>query len=463
MHNRRRFLKQASAFAVGFAGLHTFMGCGSNRTASSREVGFGRLQSDTEERFDLPEGFSYRIVSRHGRTMDDGFRVPHSPDGMATFPGPDGTTILIRNHEVDADAPPSEGPVRSEASGAPSLPEADLYDAGTGKEPALGGTTTVVYDTEEQAVRRQFVSLAGTIRNCAGGPTPWNSWLTCEETVQRAGGDFARDHGYVFEVPATAEMTRAEPHPIKAMGRFNHEAVAVDPDTGIVYLSEDRNDGLLYRYLPEEQGNLLKGGRLQCCCIREQEGLDTRNWGKGPDIAPGTSFEVEWMDLDDVQAPNDNLRKRGYADGAARFAREEGMWWGNGEFYMACTNGGKNEEGQVWRYVPSPHEGTERETDDPGRIELFVEPNDTAVLEHADNLTVAPWGDVIACEDAGERSTLVGITPKGRFYKLGDNVGSDSELAGAVFSPDGSTLFLNIQHDGLTLAITGPWAEARSA
>jgi secreted PhoX family phosphatase len=463
MQDRRHFLKQASAFAVGFAGLHAFMGCGSDRTAPAQEVGFGRLQSDPNERFDLPEGFSYRVVSRHGRTMDDGFRVPHRPDGMATFPGPDGTTILIRNHEVDADAPMSEGPVRHEAAGAPSLPDADLYDAGTGREPALGGTTTVVYDTERQAVRRQFVSLAGTIRNCAGGPTPWNSWLTCEETVQRAGGDFARDHGYVFEVPATAEMQRAEPRPITAMGRFNHEAVAVDPDTGIVYLSEDRNDGLLYRYLPDERGNLRKGGRLQCCCVRTQESLDTRNWGDGPTISPGTSFEVEWMDLDNIQAPDDNLRKRGYADGAARFAREEGMWWGDGAFYMACTNGGKNEEGQVWRYVPSPHEGTDRETDEPGQIELFVEPNDTAVLENADNLTVAPWGDVIACEDAGARSTLVGITPEGQFYKLGDNVGSDSELAGAVFSPDGSTLFLNIQHDGLTLAITGPWAEARSA
>ncbi|PSQ96799.1 MAG: phosphatase [Bacteroidetes bacterium SW_9_63_38] len=457
MQDRRRFLKHASAFAVGFAGLQTFMGCGSDRTAVSQEVGLGALQPDPDGVFDLPEGFSYRIVSEYGQTMDDGFRVPHAPDGMATFPGPDGTTILLRNHEVDADAPSENGPIRHNAADAPTLPDEDTYDAG------LGGTTTVVYDPKQQAVRRQFVSLAGTIRNCAGGPTPWNSWLTCEETVQRAGGRFDRDHGYVFEVPATTEIQRAEPRPLKAMGRFNHEAVAVDPNTGIVYLSEDRNDGLLYRFLPEERGTLAKGGRLQCCRIRKQKGLDTRNWGDGPEITPGTSFEVQWMDLDDIQAPDDNLRKRGYADGAARFAREEGMWWGDGEFYVACTNGGKNEEGQVWRYVPSPHEGTEREADEPGRIELFVEPNDTAVLEHADNLTVAPWGDVIACEDAGARSTLVGITPEGRFYKLGDNVGSDSELAGAVFSPDGRTLFLNIQEDGLTLAVTGPWAKARSA
>jgi secreted PhoX family phosphatase len=425
------------------------------------EVGFGPLQSDPDGVFDLPEGFSYRIVSRHGDEMDDGFRVPHRPDGMATFPGPDGTALLVRNHEIGADAPIEEGPFRPGGDASMSqMPEGDRYDAGRKERGGLGGTTTVVYDTDRQAVRRQFVSLAGTIRNCAGGPTPWNSWLTCEETVQRADDTFAKDHGYVFEVPATASMQRAEPRPIKDMGRFNHEAVAVDPKSGVVYLSEDRSDGLLYRYLPNERGALEKGGRLQCCRVRGQESLDTRNWGDGPTITPGTTFEVEWMDLDNVDTPEDDLRKRGYADGAARFAREEGMWYGEDAAYVACTSGGQDGKGQVWRYVPSPYEGTDRETDAPGTLELFVEPNDTTVLENADNLTVASWGDVIACEDGSGTDTLVGITPEGQFYKLGRNAMSDSELAGAVFSPDGSTLFMNIQHEGLTLAIAGPWKEA---
>lgn len=462
MQDRRHFLKQASAFTVGFAGLHLFVGRSSGQEVRAPDrVGFGPLQSDPRNIFDLPEGFSYRIISRHGDKMDDGFRVPHRPDGMATFPGPDGTTLLVRNHEIDADAPVEEGPFRGGAE-APGnqMPEADLYDAGRGTRGGLGGTTTVVYDTEQQAVQRQFLSLAGTIRNCAGGPTPWNSWLTCEETVQQANDTFAKDHGYVFEVPATASVQRAEPRPIKAMGRFNHEAVAVDPNSGVVYLSEDRHDGLLYRYLPNEPGALEKGGQLQCCCVREQPSLDTRNWGDGPEIAPGTTFEVEWMDLDDVDTPEDDLRKRGYADGAARFAREEGMWYGQDAAYMACTNGGKKEMGQVWRYVPSPYEGTDREADEPGQLELFVEPNDTTMLENADNLTVAPWGDVVACEDGSGTDTLVGVTPEGQFYKLGRNAMSDSELAGAVFSPDGSTLFMNIQHEGLTLAITGPWKDA---
>jgi secreted PhoX family phosphatase len=458
MPDRRHFLKQASALAIGFAGLHAFVGC--TPSASGRDVGFGPLESDPNDVFDLPDGFSYRIVSRHGDSMDDGFLVPHRPDGMATFPGPDGTTLLVRNHEVSADAPLDEGPFGADNTRADRMPAADRYDAGRDGRGGLGGTTTVVYDTERQSVRRQFVSLAGTIRNCAGGPTPWNSWLTCEETVRRADDRFAKDHGYVFEVPATAEMTRATPRPITAMGRFNHEAVAVDPNSGAVYLSEDRHDGLLYRYLPNQPGDLHKGGRLQCGCVRQQASLDTRNWGEGPDIAPGTTFDVEWMDLENVDTRDDDLRKRGYADGAARFAREEGMWYGEGAVYMACTNGGHNKKGQVWRYVPSPHEGTPRETDDPGTLELFVEPNDTTVLENADNLTVAPWGDVIACEDGSGDQYLVGITPEGRFYKLGRNAVSSSELAGATFSPDGTTLFVNVQHEGLTLAITGPWQSA---
>jgi len=464
MQDRRHFLKQASALAIGFAGLQTFVGCSSTeQRRTAHNVGFGPMQTDPDEIFDLPEGFSYQIISRHGDPMDDGFRVPHRPDGMATFPGPSGKTLLVRNHEVDADAPLEEGPYRPEGDAARSqMPSSDQYDPGRADRGGLGGTTTVVFDTETQTVDRQFVSLAGTIRNCAGGPTPWNSWLSCEETVQSANDTFAKNHGYVFEVPATASMARATPTPITAMGRFNHEAVAVDPNSGVVYLSEDRSDGLLYRYLPNEPGELQKGGRLQCCCVRKQERLDTRNWGDGPAIAPRTTFAVDWIDLDNVDTPDDDLRKRGFEKGAAKFAREEGMWYGRGAAYMACTNGGKNGKGQVWRYTPSPHEGTEREADDPGTLELFAEPNDTSVLENADNLTVAPWGDVIACEDGSGTDTLVGITPNGQYYKLGRNAMSDSELAGAVFSPDGSTLFMNIQHEGLTLAITGPWKDAHS-
>lgn len=112
---------------------------------------------------------------------------------------------------------------------------------------------------------------------------------------------------------------------------------------------------------------------------------------------------------------------------------------------------------RFWSYVPSPNEGTAQEANTPGKLKLFLEPNDSALLQNADNLTVAPWGDIIICEDAAGDASLVGVTPAGEIYEFARNVGTKSELAGACFSPDGSTLFVNMQTDGLTLAITGPW------
>jgi secreted PhoX family phosphatase len=151
------------------------------------------------------------------------------------------------------------------------------------------------------------------------------------------------------------------------------------------------------------------------------------------------------------------LRRRGLAQGAACFARGEGAWYGNDAIYVACTNGGRKKKGQIWRYVPSLFEGAPEERNDPGKLELFVEPNDGDLVDNADNLTVAPWGDLIVCEDGEDEQFLVGVTPKGEFYKFGKSAAGDSELAGVTFSPDGTTLFVNIQHKGLTLAITGPW------
>ena len=137
------------------------------------------------------------------------------------------------------------------------------------------------------------------------------------------------------------------------------------------------------------------------------------------------------------------------------------MWYGRGAVYFVCTSGGRAKKGQIWRYLPSPHEGTPEEARDPGTLELFVEPNDGGLIDNADNLTVAPWGDLILCEDGGGEQFVVGVTPRGGIYKFGRNAQSDSEFAGATFSPDGSTLFVNIQSPGLTLAITGPWKRSR--
>lgn len=458
--SRRDFVRQAAAVSAGFGGLQLFVltGCSGERPGSRalRAVEFGPLVPDPEGIFDLPAGFTYQVIARFGETMDDGFLVPHRPDGMGAFPGPDGTTILVCNHEVDAGDEDEESAFGEDFVLAAALDPADFYDPGRDGHPAGGGTTTIVYDTVNQRRIRQFLSLAGTCTNCAGGPTPWNSWLTCEETTIRARGSFIRDHGYVFEVPATAEPALASPVPIKAMGRFEHEAVAIDPASGVVYETEDRADGLIYRYIPNVRDDLHAGGRLQALTVRARPGFDTRNWTASL-VAPGDVLLVEWIDCENVEAPEDDLRHRGHEQGAARFARGEGMWYGNGAVYFACTEGGPAKIGQIWKYTPSPAEGAAGEADEPGRLELFVESTDPGVLENADNVTVAPWGDLFVCEDSSDGDHLVGITPGGELYRFGRNALSNSELAGSVFSPDGSTLFVNLQDDGLTLAITGPW------
>ena len=450
MLSRRLFLKNATAVSLGFSGLHKFMGCSSEDNRGDLDL----LVPDPDGILDLPANFSYSIISKAGNQMADGFIVPGRPDGMATFLADNGLTILVRNHEVDNGA--SLGPFGADNQFLSQVTSDQFYDFGFGTKPAVGGTTTVVYDTEKKQVVREFLSLVGTRRNCAGGPTPWGSWITCEETTVRAGDDAEKDHGYNFEVPATLDPAIASPVPLKAMGRFNHEAVAVEPNSGIVYQTEDRHDGLIYRFIPNVPGQLSEGGRLQALAIIDRPSLDTRNWDS-QEVAVGQSFSVEWIDLEDIDAPDDDLRIRGFEQGAARFARGEGMWYGEGTIFFACTNGGEMKKGQIWKYIPSPAEGTPQEEQQPASLELFIEPNDGAIIENADNLTIAPWGDLIVCEDGPGKQHLLRVTPSGEVILFGANRVSDSEFAGSTFSPDGSTLFVNIQVDGLTLAITGPW------
>lgn len=394
--------------------------------------------------------------------MDDGFLVPGRADGMGAFMGTEGKVILIRNHENSSNTltEGAFGPANELFVNA--SPE-KFYELGKGSLPALGGTTTLVYNPFTKKVEKQFLSLAGTERNCAGGTTPWNSWLSCEESTIKKGaydGQFEKDHGYVFEVPASENIALADPIPLKGMGRFNHEAVAVDPRTGIVYLTEDRGDGLFYRFIPEVPGKLSRGGKLQALAISGAKSRDTRNW-EGTDaelFPPGISYEVAWIDLEEIDSPNDDLRYQGFKKGAACFARGEGIWFGKGELYFACTNGGKTMSGQIFRYTPGLYEGLTNEKEAPGKLELFAEPNDQKILKNCDNVAIAPWGDLILCEDHPQ-SFIVGITPKGEYYKLAENVGFASEMAGGVFSPSGETFFVNIQAPGITLAIQGPWRQ----
>lgn len=443
--DRRGFLASSAAVVAGMSGLRTFAQASDEQTRLVAE-GYGPLQRDPAGVLDLPKGFHGAIISRAGDTMSDGFKVPGAPDGMAAFPAPDGRCVLVRNHELNPGARPGGGAFGPGNQLAEKLPDEMIYDRGRRGAVCLGGTTSLLYDLRSGKVERSWLSLAGTLRNCAGGPTPWGSWITCEETVVTTGKECQHDHGFNFEVPADLPPGLARPVPLREMGRFNHEAIAVDPATGIVYETEDRPDGLIYRFIPNTAGKLAAGGRLQALAIAGRPSFDTRNWTRQA-IRPGESREVKWIDLQDVAAGTDLLRYRGSTDGAATFARGEGMWYSNGVIYFACTNGGRAKHGQIWKL----HLG------DPGQLELFVEPNNPALVDMADNLTVSPWGDLIVCEDGAGEQNLVGVQPDGRLYRFGHNALNNSEFAGACFSPDGSTLFVNIQKAGLTLAVTGPW------
>lgn len=457
MINRRRFLQ---SIAVAAATPTLTYGC-----QSMKGIG-APLAADANRIFDIPKGFSYDVVSRHGEVMSDGLRVPGSHDGMSAFTGKNGRVILICNHEL---TPPweSSGAFGDGFSALPEDIKQRLYDRGGDATPGLGGTTTTIYDPATRRVERQFLSLSGTDNNCAGGPTPWGSWLSCEESfanpgdaVGQNGVQYQREqrHGYVFEVPSSA-TTLVAAQPLKDMGRFEHEAAAVQESTGIVYLTEDRWHSLFYRFLPNVPGNLAKGGRLQALALAGEPAKKTHNW-ENEDMRVGQSLTTHWIDLDNVDGDENDLRKRGAAAGAAMFARGEGLTVADDHFAFTCSIGGPARLGQIFTYKPSHYEGTGDEKKTPGELTLIAEAGEGSLLHNCDNLTMAPWGDLIVCEDtvgSEDHCALVGVRPDASQYMIANNAYSDSELAGVCFSPDGKTLFVNIQYPGMTIAITGPW------
>jgi hypothetical protein len=404
----------------------------------------------------LPEGFAYRVIGREGALMTGGAPTPRAHDGMAAFGRRDGLVRLVRNHEDRAPA------ALSTAIGDPDA----AYD------PAAGGGATVLDvriapDGEVELVR-DFVALGGTAVNCAGGPTPWGTWLSCEETTEGAVQGRDREHGYVFEVPAAAEGP-VDPVPLRAMGRFVHEAVAADPATGIVYQTEDHPTAGFYRFLPREPGQLAEGGELQMLGLVGAIGFDTRI---GQRI--GARFPVRWIpiaDPDPDDAVHDPLAvaRQGWAGGAATFGRLEGAWWGDGGAYFISTDGGNAGYGQVWHYRPEAGDAEAREDEAAGELTLVYESPATGILANPDNVVVSPRGGILLCEDPDVAPVyLRGLAPDGTVFDFGRNLLNDREFAGACFSPDGRVLFVNLQGDtapggpgnpGMTFAIWGPWED----
>lgn len=427
----------APVFGAGFGTLTPSLPLNTNDLISYRLDGTVAFDLRGVPLMTLPEGFRYWVISWTGQTMSDGSRAPGDHDGMAAFRGANGTTVLVRNHELrnrEAKFGDNAGVV---------VPDGLKYDSWCN-----GGCTTLILDDEGQLLGH-FSSIGGTNNNCAGGLTPWGSWLTCEENVDLpgTGNNYTKRHGYVFEVPANA-TSPVMAEPIVAMGRFNHEATATDPRTGIVYETEDRGDSCFYRYVPNVQGQLLAGGKLQALKLKDYFSADTKTGFLGMLHQP---LACKWVDIDNVDPDTDIVRYEGHSKGAAKFSRGEGIWYGNGLVYFVCSNGGDIGKGQVWAYDPVAE-----------TLTLVVESTDAGMLEAPDNMTVGPDGRIYMYEDGPGGNNIVGVNSNGELFKVAENVFNGSEFAGGCFSHNGRFMFANIQSPGLTLVIEGPWRKGQA-
>ena len=496
--DRRSFIKGSAAAGAGAAVIG---GPLAGFLAGPAVAGAGRdLQNalrdvldlrDEQVRLALPDGFQYRSFQPSSRsnplTLDDGAKMPGRHDGMAAFKHPAShDNILVRNHEENG----------SGVNVAPAGTGTPVYDSA-----AFGGTSTV-HVSHDGIVGHSYMSLAGTQMNCSGGQMPWGSWITCEETVNGydVGDDFTRTprggadpgpftyiqnarlqktHGHIFEVPAAGG---ASGEPIRSAGRFAHESVAWDPRGGALYLSEDNFSfpSGFYKYVPPEDpervGRLLDGGDLYMLKVVGVDQADLARTQRA-----GATFDVEWVKIDEPTfdkgrpAPGANpaitndqaisyVGDQGRAKGAAKFSRLEGTTYDHGLVYFTSTQGGVTDAptqpntssgfgtgfGQIWAFEP----GAEK-------LHMLYESASQEVLDFPDNVTTSKRGTLVVCEDGGDRNFLRGLTRKGRLFDIAQNkiAGQiNDEFAGAAFSHDGRTLFVNIQaNNGLSLAIWGPW------
>ena len=412
-------------------------------TASGTNLvhGYGGLIPDPSGLLDLPRGFRYRVFSRAGERLDDGHLVPASHDGMGAFSLDTTGNWLIRNHELNLEDVEDGAARVAHVRGL-------IYDP-----EAVAGTTTLRM-SHARELQDHRVSLAGTLDNCGGGITPWHTWLSCEESVDI----LAKPHGYVFEVDP---VRAGNPEPIRAMGRFEHEAVSFAAD-GTAYLTEDASGpfGCVYRFRPQRplcgRGSLHAGGTLQAMAIA---GVDV-------DLSsvrePGSVHAVRWVDIPNVDPGKHDapVREQAIGRGATPIQKAEGTWRGlDGAIWLVSSYGaGPDAEdaedssmaahgGQIWRYDPR------NET-----LALVVILAPDSPFDGPDNITAGPHGFALACTDGERDQWLLGITPDGATFPFARNAASDDELAGATFSPDGQTLYVNLQADpALTFAIWGPW------
>jgi uncharacterized protein len=467
--DRRAFLRGAGALAVGatIGGPLEAFAARAAFGAPALADGYGELVNKGD--LLLPRRFRYRIISRQGDLMSDGNPTPSRFDGMVAFRAGDDETILMRNHEnkrrlttAGTLAPANEIDV---------IVPADLrYDP----NPLWnGGVVRLVVD--DRQVEDSRAVLGGTTHNCAGGRTPWGSWITCEELFQPLPlppGTITERHGYIFEVGARKKAPSAAV-PIIAAGRFEHEAVAWFD--GVLYETEDRPNASFYRYIPNSQpaagGDLAasNSGALQALVVAGFPALDSRSalgWPGGV----GATHPVEWVTIPTPDPAGDGpgvgVRFQAQALGAALFARTEGCWASGDKVYFDCTTGGgtnvspPNGNGQVFALDPVAN-----------TLTLVFQSGGPAELAKPDNMALARTGDLFLCEDnpafLTEPNRIIGMTPQGGVYEFARAVTNPTEFCGVCFDPNNHTMYVNQQGNaeagalGVTYAIWGPWKRRR--
>lgn len=384
-HLSRRNVLRFGTVAVAGTGAGLFQGLRARRAGAES---FGDLVADPNGILDLPEGFTYTILQETGAKMSDGQSRRSAPDGMAAFRGKPGETILLLNHELSL---------------------------------GMGGVSRIVIDDASLEVLSSNDVLQGTTRNCAGGPSPWG-WLSCEETT---GGGV-----WLCPVKTSQSLTTATAQRIDDYGSFQHEAVAIDPESLTAYLTEDDGESHFYRMVPTDPRADPFSGTLQALARVGEDDFDTSS------MTVGESFEAQWVDVSPENARNDAKTNR-----AAIFHRGEGVWFHGGDVYFSATS-----YDQIFKVSFDGDKTT---------VELVA--ND---FDSPDNITVAPWGDIYVAEDQGGRCRIRIVDPNGAVTNFAANAaGTGQELAGVCFAPDGQTLFVNMQKEGYTVAVRGPFPE----